>query len=178
VHSSALIDGLFCVGRLQQPNDIGSVAAHIPIGFTGQRHRHSGVVRLTGHRQDSVLPIVLGLHQFSSARAELLCSKDDRVLRDRLQNVCASARARDSRSSIFRRRGASSARNGAPVRFTSCRIDRPIVSFASAGDASIKRPPNRGRSVLYSPSSRSWIWKLMIRDVTGRIRPVLRRSEA
>jgi len=75
VHSSALVDGLFCVGRLQQPNDIGSVAAHIAIGFTGQRHRHSGVVRLTGHRQDSVLPVVLGLHQFSPACAELLAQK-------------------------------------------------------------------------------------------------------
>ena len=56
MHSSALIDGLFSVGRLQQPNDIGSVAAHIAIGFTGQRHRHSGVVRLTGHRQRMACP--------------------------------------------------------------------------------------------------------------------------
>jgi hypothetical protein len=62
VHSSALIDGLLFVGQLQQPSDIGSVAAHIAIGFTGQRHRQSGVVRVTGHRQDSVLPVVLGLH--------------------------------------------------------------------------------------------------------------------
>ena len=92
MHSSALVDGVFFVARLQQPNHIGSVVAHIAIGFTGQRHRHSGVVRLTGHRQDSVLPVVLGGRQFSSACAELLCSKDDRVLHDRLQNLCASRR--------------------------------------------------------------------------------------
>ena len=56
MHSSALIDGLIFVARLQQPNDFGSVAAHIAIGFTGQRHRHSGVVRLTGHRQRMACP--------------------------------------------------------------------------------------------------------------------------
>lgn len=30
------------------------------------------MVRVNGHRHDSVLPVVLGLHQFSSACAELL----------------------------------------------------------------------------------------------------------
>jgi hypothetical protein len=57
VHSSALIDGLFYVGRLQQPNGIGSVAAHIAIGFTGQRHRRSGVVRVNALRQRMACPI-------------------------------------------------------------------------------------------------------------------------
>lgn len=56
VCSSALIDGLFFIARLQQPNDIGSVAAHIAIGFTGQRHRHSGVVRLNVQKQRMACP--------------------------------------------------------------------------------------------------------------------------
>jgi hypothetical protein len=71
VQSSALVDGTM----LPQQRCIGSVAAHLSIGMTEQRHRQSGVVRgaqgAHGHRQDTVRSVVLGLHQSSSARAEL-----------------------------------------------------------------------------------------------------------
>ena len=50
-----------------------SVAAHVGMGLAGHRHRHSSVVQdRSGHRQDSVLPAVHGLHQSSSAGADLL----------------------------------------------------------------------------------------------------------
>jgi len=50
-----------------------SVAAHVGIGLAGQHHRHSSVVQdRSGHRQDIVLPVVHGLHQSSSAGADLL----------------------------------------------------------------------------------------------------------
>ena len=50
-----------------------SVAAHVGIGLAGRRHRHSSVVKdRSGHRQDNVLPAFHGLHQSSSAGADLL----------------------------------------------------------------------------------------------------------
>jgi hypothetical protein len=58
-----------------------TVAAHVSIEVTGHHHRQSSVDRhrkVCGHRQDNVRPVVLGLHQSSSAAAELHCSVDGR----------------------------------------------------------------------------------------------------
>jgi len=67
VHSSALIDGVLVL----RSRSFRTAAAHFPIGLTGHHHRHSSAVRSLGRRQDSVLPVFLGLHQSSSAEAEL-----------------------------------------------------------------------------------------------------------
>jgi hypothetical protein len=71
VHSSALIDGALAL----QKSSGRTVAAHLSIGSAGHHHRQSSVVSsrcdTIGHRQDSVLPVVLGLHQSPSAEAEL-----------------------------------------------------------------------------------------------------------
>jgi len=67
VHSSALIDGVLAL----RSHSFRTAAAHFPIGLTGHHHRHSSAVRSPGLRQDSVLPVFLGLHQSSSAEAEL-----------------------------------------------------------------------------------------------------------
>src|SRR5579863_3715117 len=50
----------------------GTVAAHVGIGVVGQIRRQSCVVRWPGHRQDIVLPTILGLHQGSIRAADLL----------------------------------------------------------------------------------------------------------
>jgi hypothetical protein len=52
----------------------GTVAAHVGIGFAGQIRRQSSVVRLPGHKQDIVLPTILGLHQCSIRAADLCAS--------------------------------------------------------------------------------------------------------
>lgn len=116
VHSSALVDGVFCAARAQPLGSFGSVAAHTAIGFAGQLHRQSGVVRESGHRQDSVRPVVLGLHQSSSAEAELISSHGRHQHDARLQSsspdgarACtpgslrclATARVRTSRASAL-----------------------------------------------------------------------------
>lgn len=41
-------------------------------GFVGQRRRQSSVVRWPGHKQDIVLPTILGLHQGSIRVVDLL----------------------------------------------------------------------------------------------------------
>jgi hypothetical protein len=48
-----------------------TAAAHFLIGLSGHHHRHSSAVRSLSRGQDSVLPVFLGLHQSSSAQAEL-----------------------------------------------------------------------------------------------------------
>jgi hypothetical protein len=67
VQSSALADGMlrlhWCSAR--------TAGAQLSIGFTGHHHRQFGAIRSLGRRQDSVLPVILGLHQSSSAEAEL-----------------------------------------------------------------------------------------------------------
>jgi len=68
VHSSVLIDGL--VGL--PTGSVGAVAAHVAIGFTGQHHRHYGVVQPgwpQARYRASRLP---RLYHSSSADADLL----------------------------------------------------------------------------------------------------------
>jgi hypothetical protein len=74
VQSSAFIDGTMSL----QQGSMRSVAAHLSIGLTEPRHRHSRVVygapEVRGYRQDSVRSVVLDLHQASSARGGAPCS--------------------------------------------------------------------------------------------------------
>jgi len=70
VHSSALVDGGAVAIRLQSPSDFGSVAAHFTVGFTGQRHRRSGVAararggqHLDRHGSRRARPELGNLHQ-------------------------------------------------------------------------------------------------------------------
>ena len=67
MHSSALIDGVLVL----RSRSFRTAVAHVPIGLSGHHHRYSSAVRSLGRRQDSVLPVFLGLHQSSSAEAEL-----------------------------------------------------------------------------------------------------------
>ena len=63
----------------------GSVAAHIAIGFMGQLHRHSGVVRRSGHRQRMARPVckrvvvdgAIGLHQRNRPQRHPPCRDGD-----------------------------------------------------------------------------------------------------
>ncbi len=75
---------------LDRLNGHRSVAAHVGIELAGQHHRHSSVVlTIVGHMQDIVLPAFLGLHQSSSAGADLLCTQAViAVLFMRCSSVC------------------------------------------------------------------------------------------
>jgi len=67
VHFSALIEGPVCATG-DPPGGSGiPIAAHAAIGVAGHVHRHSDVVRSTGHRQDTVRPAIHGLHHLPSA---------------------------------------------------------------------------------------------------------------
>ncbi len=72
MHSSALIDGVLVL----RSRSFRTAAAHFPIGVTGHHYRHSSAVRSLGRRKDSVPPVVIGLHQSSSAE-ESPCSHSD-----------------------------------------------------------------------------------------------------
>jgi len=70
VHSSGLIDGML------EPHvrGVGAVAAHVAIGFTGQHHRHSGVVRAWRPQARYRASRFPGLYHSSAACADLLSS--------------------------------------------------------------------------------------------------------
>lgn len=80
MQSFALVDGVMWQVRTLR------VAAHFSIRSTGHHHRHSRVVRLrhdaSGHGQDIVLLVVLGLHRSSSAEAELRIQIPPAVMAD------------------------------------------------------------------------------------------------
>ena len=99
-----------------------SVAAHVGMGLAGRRHRHSSVVQdRSGHRQDNVLPAFHGLHQSSSAAADLLGRQGDAGWRlNGLPNVMRERREacvpwRSARRRACRRRAADRRRPCRPA---------------------------------------------------------------
>lgn len=70
----------------RQPSNRRGASLHRIHGASSQAIRRGPKTHpASGHRQDNVRPVVLGLHQSSSARAELHCSKGRRRNDVRLQ---------------------------------------------------------------------------------------------